>query len=59
LNLDVIPEEKMKPTVQTLKKVSPKQPATFRGKSQPKGGRRNSGGVEEKKNQRNRGIKRR
>lgn len=59
LNLDVIPEEKMRPTVHTPKKVSPKQPATFRGKSQAKGGRRNSGVVEEKKTPRNRGIKRR
>jgi superfamily II DNA/RNA helicase len=50
LNLDVIPEEKMKPKVEAVKKLPPKAPATFRGKS---------AGAPEKKPVRNRGIKRR
>jgi superfamily II DNA/RNA helicase len=47
LNLDTIPEEKMKAEKKVVKKVPQKKPATFRGKS------------EEAPPKRNRGIKRR
>ena len=56
LNLDIIPEEKMKPKTDEMKKLSPKAPAAFRGKSQDRGRRH---GPEVKKPVRNRGIKRR
>lgn len=59
LNLDVIPEEKMKAEKKVVKKVE-KAPATFRGKSQPRGrSRNNSARVEEQRPKRNRGIRRR
>jgi superfamily II DNA/RNA helicase len=49
LNLDIIPEEKMKADKKVVKKVEKKQPATFRGKSAPTAAAP----------KRNRGIKRR
>lgn len=59
LNLDIIPEEKMKAEKKVVKKVE-KAPATFRGKSQPRGrSRNNSEKASEQRPKRNRGIRRR
>lgn len=57
LNLDIIPEEKMKSEKKVVKKVAEKAPATFRGKSQPSGRSRND--TREERPKRNRGIRRR
>lgn len=66
LNLDIIPEEKMKQEKPVVKKVVEKQPATFRGKSKSvRGAARVQKTEKEIRNappekvQRNRGIKRR
>lgn len=66
LNLSVIPEEKMKTEKKVIKKEAPKEPATFRGKSQSRRGAtriqktekeiRNAGPAPER---RNRGVRRR
>lgn len=66
LNLDIIPEEKMKASMQVIKKVAPKAPATFRGaKKSVRGAARVQKTEKELRNapkspiKRNRGIKRR
>lgn len=56
LNLDIIPEEKMKTEKKVVKKVEPKAPATFRGKSKPRG--RTPKEETFQKPKRNRGIRR-
>lgn len=58
LNLDVIPEEKMKAEKKVVKKVAEKAAATFRGKNPPRGRSRNDKN-EVQRPKRNRGIKRR
>lgn len=66
LNLDIIPEEKMKAEKKVVKKVAPKAPATFRGaKKNVRGAARVQKTEKELRNapkspvKRNRGIKRR
>jgi superfamily II DNA/RNA helicase len=67
LNLDIIPEEKMKSEKKVVKKVVEKAPATFRGKSQPrvrskpneKSGGRKKEREEPQRPKRNRGVRRR
>lgn len=66
LNLDIIPEEKMKADKKVVKKVAPKAPATFRGaKKSVRGAARVQKTEKELRNapkspvKRNRGIKRR
>jgi superfamily II DNA/RNA helicase len=59
LNLDIIPEEKMKAEKQVMpKKTEPKQ-AAFRGKEAPKQSGRRSRSEEPQRPKRNRGIRRR
>ncbi|MFP5385933.1 MAG: DEAD/DEAH box helicase [Bacteriovoracia bacterium] len=57
LNLDIIPEEKMKADKKVVKKVIAPKPAAFRGKENAK--RRPGKGQEMERPKRNRGIRRR